>query len=71
VETVNLIVLLVQNIGLPGFLLVGGGYWFAKHAWPDIVRLLGDYAQALQQVAVALQVVASRLPCEDQKVADK
>lgn len=56
------VVSFVQNIGIPGFLVVGGGIWFARVAWPDIVMLIRLYADALSNVAHALERVAEKLP---------
>lgn len=56
------LVLFVQNIGIPGFLVVGGGWWFAQRGFPELVRLAEAYAAALMAVSGALHAVAEKMP---------
>lgn len=56
------VVTFVQNVGIPGFLVVGGGIWFARSGFPQLVGLAGAYAEALCKVADALEAVAAKMP---------
>lgn len=56
------VVTFVQNVGIPGFLVVGGGIWFAKSGFPAIINLMTKYADALCQLADALKHLADALP---------
>lgn len=60
----NQLIAVVQNIGIPGFLVVGGGIWFARSAFPALVALAGQYAEALCKVVDALEAVAKRMPLD-------
>lgn len=56
------LIAIVQNIGIPGFLVVGGGVWFARAAFPALVDLARRYADALCRVADALEALAEKMP---------
>jgi len=64
-EWLEILISFINNVGIPGFLVVGGGVWFARVAWPDIVRVIALYAEALSNVAHALERVADKLPEPD------
>lgn len=55
------VVTFVQNVGIPGFLVVGGGIWFARSGFPALIALLGQYAEAMCKMADALETLAEVL----------
>lgn len=66
------VVTFVQNVGIPGFLVVGGGIWFARQGFPALIALAGQYAEALCRVADALEAFADKMPDPDlQSYKDK
>jgi len=69
-EWVDILATLVGSIGLPIVLVLGGGLFVVYRVWPalvdviwpDVVRLVQLYADALSNVAHALERVAEKLP---------
>jgi len=59
------VVSFVQNVGIPGFLVVGGGIWFARSGFPALMLLFGQYADAMCKMSEALEALAEVL--DDQK----
>ena len=56
------VITLVQNVGIPGFIVIGGGIWFARVGFPALVALAKTFADAQTAMAVALEAVADKLP---------
>lgn len=61
-EWVETLSILVGSIGLPTVLVIGGGWWFIQRGWPDALELVRLYADALCNMAHALERVADKLP---------
>jgi hypothetical protein len=64
------LIAVVQNIGIPGFLVVGGGIWFARSAFPAMIEVIKVYADAMCKNAEALEAVAKVLGNQEPRTLD-
>lgn len=69
-ETVNAIIALVQNVGIPGTLLIGGGAFLWRRAWPDMIEVGKMMIAAVEALAIAQTSMANALIALAEKLPD-